>query len=618
MAYSPENNPYIPGDPYSYDLKWVVKEIDKWKISEDSAEQAAASAQEASDQAEAAAASALSASNSAENAASSEASAKNYAEHIADPVAGLVSDWLADNITQPTTPAIDASLTVSGAAADAKAAGDAIRENDTVIDASLEYNTFNILDGGTVDETTLLNYQDGSTSPSNAFFTITADISSYGGALLHTYNSAASGTTYTRFAFFDSADSYISGAYPNEASRAGIPIPLNASKIKVCISYVGGNVNNGKPTEYWASIVYPKDDNAYLAPVVNYNKKMEVFTTNRKARKAVVSFTLDGEHDYNQRFVNVATKKGIRIGLAPAFNTNFPYQKLGVYKTWEKYGHEILVHSGVNIGSGSPYTEQEIADYIKNAYDTFTGYGFNIRGFVAYQGNSTEFSRNEASKYFDYGYMMANHAGQSAAPLNEPCIYIDGTSRREPMTMFRYSMQGSTLQQQKDAVDLCISTGSLLNFYGHAESSDLQNMTLANFESIIDYCIANDVTILPPWESVQQYFSARSTDIFNAWKNIISDITWSGMTLVNGRIYTNRALQLSMLNIRIRPASTIIVSSPLVIGEGFYPPLGRYYLNVNIPGINAYIYDNGKLYLEGSATITAGTDIYISGIYWHL
>lgn len=29
MAYSPENNPYIPGDPYSYDLKWIVAEVKK-------------------------------------------------------------------------------------------------------------------------------------------------------------------------------------------------------------------------------------------------------------------------------------------------------------------------------------------------------------------------------------------------------------------------------------------------------------------------------------------------------------------------------------------------------------------------------------------------------------
>ena len=27
MPYSPENNPYIPGDPHSYDLKWIVRQI---------------------------------------------------------------------------------------------------------------------------------------------------------------------------------------------------------------------------------------------------------------------------------------------------------------------------------------------------------------------------------------------------------------------------------------------------------------------------------------------------------------------------------------------------------------------------------------------------------------
>lgn len=45
-----------------------------------------------------------------------------------------VSEWLEDNIT-PTTPAVDASLTVSGAAADAKATGDVINEKGAAIDA---------------------------------------------------------------------------------------------------------------------------------------------------------------------------------------------------------------------------------------------------------------------------------------------------------------------------------------------------------------------------------------------------------------------------------------------------------------------------------------------------
>lgn len=44
-------------------------------------------------------------------------------------VTDTTTNWLAAHITQPTTPAIDNTLTIAGAAADAKAAGDGIRYN---------------------------------------------------------------------------------------------------------------------------------------------------------------------------------------------------------------------------------------------------------------------------------------------------------------------------------------------------------------------------------------------------------------------------------------------------------------------------------------------------------
>lgn len=40
MAYTPENNPYIPGDPYSYDLKWMVEKINALTDPLNSAERA--------------------------------------------------------------------------------------------------------------------------------------------------------------------------------------------------------------------------------------------------------------------------------------------------------------------------------------------------------------------------------------------------------------------------------------------------------------------------------------------------------------------------------------------------------------------------------------------------
>lgn len=53
-------------------------------------------------------------------------------------IATNVSEWLEDNIT-PTTPAVDASLTVAGAAADAKATGDYVFNLDGILNGNLDF-----------------------------------------------------------------------------------------------------------------------------------------------------------------------------------------------------------------------------------------------------------------------------------------------------------------------------------------------------------------------------------------------------------------------------------------------------------------------------------------------
>lgn len=58
----------------------------------------------------------------------------NNPDAIADAASQDVSDWLEDNITQPTNPVIDASLSVSGAAADAKKTGDELSDLKSAIE----------------------------------------------------------------------------------------------------------------------------------------------------------------------------------------------------------------------------------------------------------------------------------------------------------------------------------------------------------------------------------------------------------------------------------------------------------------------------------------------------
>ena len=199
MAYTPENNPYIPGDPYSYDLKWQVDKINHLDarfanldeaiqnatdealisegyargtqegetvgpdspyyennskyFSEKSSEFAGDASDEADrsrDEADDAHAKALVSEGYASgtqdgvpvtsgpyfehNSKYYMEEAADYAANIGDPVSGIVVDWLDDHITQPTTPIVDTSLSIAGAAADSEVVGDRFTEDEAVIE----------------------------------------------------------------------------------------------------------------------------------------------------------------------------------------------------------------------------------------------------------------------------------------------------------------------------------------------------------------------------------------------------------------------------------------------------------------------------------------------------
>lgn len=100
---------------------------------------------------------------------------------IVQDLSPVISSWLSDHITQPSTPAIDTSLTVAGAAADAKAAGDSVRNLQSMITETY-YNKFNkyavtngktVLDDGTI--TNGVNYDLSDLIPTTGESTIFAE-----------------------------------------------------------------------------------------------------------------------------------------------------------------------------------------------------------------------------------------------------------------------------------------------------------------------------------------------------------------------------------------------------------------------------------------------------------
>ena len=130
-------------------LDWLTQEVSKVRDNRDATDASAAAALASEKAAKAsetaAAASQQAAANSETAAAGSEAASADYLAQIGTHTAGAVADWLQENLT-PTTPPIDASLTVSGAAADAKAAGDKINKLKEDVEKDVSSLTKSIYD----------------------------------------------------------------------------------------------------------------------------------------------------------------------------------------------------------------------------------------------------------------------------------------------------------------------------------------------------------------------------------------------------------------------------------------------------------------------------------------
>lgn len=166
-------------------LDWLTQEVSKVRDNRDASDASAAAALASEKAAKAsetaAAASQQAAANSETAAAGSEAASADYLAQIGTHTAGAVADWLKENLT-PTTPPIDATLTVSGAAADAKKTGDAVRDLKSALK-----------DGNVAD---LLTLHAGSTVTSykvkftvNDDESVTASGTATGDALFDLYNS---------------------------------------------------------------------------------------------------------------------------------------------------------------------------------------------------------------------------------------------------------------------------------------------------------------------------------------------------------------------------------------------------------------------------------------------
>ena len=227
-------------------------------------------------------------------------------------------------------------------------------------------------------------------------------------------------------------------------------------------------------------------------------------------RRPLIAFLFDGDYNRNPHFKTLFDQHSEKCGFALPYTTNFLYTTKETYLSWQNDGIEIVAHSAVAVGTQSSATDGEIRQIVRDSYSTLTGYGFNVHGFIAYQGNAKAAALDEAQRIFDYAATVTNHAGNLSGDLAKSNLVF---ATDKPYRLWRYSMQASTLEQMEAAVDECYDSYGLVIFYGHANSSQLNNMTLENIGELLTYIKSKGVPIVTPYEAIKDYYTVRAQDI---------------------------------------------------------------------------------------------------------
>lgn len=143
-----------------------------------------------------------------------------------------VTDWLDENV-EPTTPIVDESLTISGAAADAKVVGDKFTEIDDMMFAHLDLNGSEL----TWTYSTLTNPTNGQpvTNPSQHTFATTSYIRLHTGTTAIRYTGPSkdqNGIAYIGIICFYT-DSGWTGDRINFTDKQPISVPVEATRIRI-------------------------------------------------------------------------------------------------------------------------------------------------------------------------------------------------------------------------------------------------------------------------------------------------------------------------------------------------------------------------------------------------
>lgn len=281
----------------------------------------------------------------------------------------IISDWLDENITNPSNPPIDTSLTVAGAAADAKATGDEITNLKSVLTENLT-----VLQPGNLLDLTALEdgymQKNGSTGGSGASYKHTAKISvSYGDVIsFWRFNTSGKNAVAIDARFlcaFDSSGNPISSA-GSDATVSGSYTVTNSNVasivLSIAVSYFSYDVvikKGALAPQYYE----PYFDPYYIAT----NKFLPVPYQIKSGSVKVTAASIDDSHQLEIPTTNIA--KNVLI-VYEGDISNFISISIGQGKTAESYHSYIKIDSTsltfyINGISHAYEHGLQISDYIK-------------------------------------------------------------------------------------------------------------------------------------------------------------------------------------------------------------------------------------------------------------
>ena len=236
---------------------------------------------------------------------------------------------------------------------------------------------------------------------------------------------------------------------------------------------------------------------------VKYKENKGIFITPQLLRKATINFQLDDGLEIHHSIKAIFDEFGLRCGFALPTNAN----KLDAFLPYQNQGFEIISHSidgGDFNNSGISVSDAETK--MKQSKVTLENIGFEVHGWVTPSSLMKDQYIPSLKKYYEYGYTQYLGAYEgSGAPYD-----TFGTDTRY---LKRVSLETSTIENVKKAIDETIANNGFLSFYAHDLS---RGLTEAGLREVLTYVKAKqdigDAVVGTPYETYVNYFSLRHDD----------------------------------------------------------------------------------------------------------